>query len=205
MKKKYLELTKRIQAIAQIGLAYATNDYDLERYRELREISVELMHEFSGADISKIKTLFASQSGYPTPMVDIRAVIFKDNKILLVKEKKEGCWALPGGWADIGYTPSEVAIKEVKEEAGLDVQASRILAILDKKCHNHPPQPFYTYKIFIQCDITGGKLNPGHETSDVQFFSLDNLPELSKDRNTKSQIKMVFKQMHDPTAAVEFD
>ncbi|MFX0064457.1 MAG: NUDIX hydrolase N-terminal domain-containing protein [Candidatus Hermodarchaeota archaeon] len=98
MKKKYLELTKRIQAIAQIGLAYATNEYDLERYRELREISVELMYEFSGADISKIKTLFASQSGYPTPMVDIRAVIFKDNKILLVKEKKDDCWALPGGW-----------------------------------------------------------------------------------------------------------
>ncbi|MFX0064456.1 MAG: NUDIX domain-containing protein [Candidatus Hermodarchaeota archaeon] len=93
----------------------------------------------------------------------------------------------------MGYTPSEVAIKEVKEEAGLDVQASRILAILDKKCHYHPPQPFYVYKIFIQCDIIGGELNPGYETSDVQFFSLDNIPELSKDRNTKSQIKMLFK------------
>ncbi|MDN5201802.1 NUDIX hydrolase [Fulvivirgaceae bacterium BMA10] len=205
MNYKCLELAKRIQALAQNGLTYTEGEFDRERYEELRSISVELMHEFSHAEIPLIKELFANQTGYQTPMVDVRAVVFKDRKILMVKEKIDGCWALPGGWADVGYTPSEVAVKEVKEEAGLEVKAERVLAILDKKCHPHPPQPFYVYKIFILCEIIGGESTTGIETLDVDFFSLEDLPELSKDRNIQSQIELMFDFLHSPDKRVVID
>lgn len=138
-KHRFLNLTKRIQAIAQAGITYTENPYDMERFEELRTISVALMHLITDEKVEVIRDLFASQTGYQTPMVDIRAVVFHENKILLVKESADGRWALPGGWADVGYTPSEVAAKEVREEAGIEVTPNRILAIVDKKCHDHPP------------------------------------------------------------------
>ena len=167
-------------AIAQAGITYAENGFDQERYQELREISLQLMHEFSQTEIPLIDSLFSHKKEYPTPKVDIRAVVFKDDKLLMVREKIDGCWALPGGWADIGYTPGEVAVKETREEAGLEVKPVRILAILDKRCHPHPPEPFYVYKIFILCDIVGGNISVGVETSDVGFFSQHLLPRFLK-------------------------
>ncbi len=205
MNYKYLELTKRIQAIAHAGLTYADNGFDQERYQELSEISLQLMQEFSNTDIAIIADLFKHKKDYPTPKVDIRAVIFQDDQLLMVREKVDGCWALPGGWADVGYTPAEVVVKEVREEAGLDVSAVKVLAILDKKCHPHPPQPFYIYKIFILCDVLGGVISAGVETSDVAFFSQKAIPPLSEDRNTMSQIDMLFSLKENSDAAVIFD
>lgn len=192
-------------AIAQAGITYAENGFDQERYQELREISLQLMHEFSQTEIPLIDSLFSHKKEYPTPKVDIRAVVFKDDKLLMVREKIDGCWALPGGWADIGYTPGEVAVKETREEAGLEVKPVRILAILDKRCHPHPPEPFYVYKIFILCDIVGGNISVGVETSDVGFFSQHLLPPLSENRNIKSQIDLVFSLRDRPGAEVVFD
>lgn len=201
----WLDIAKRLEAIAQTGFSYSKDDYDKERYQEIREISHKIFNHYTEAPIEKIRSLFSKENGYPTPKVDIRGVIFHEERILLVKEKIDGLWALPGGWADIGYTPSEVVEKEVKEEAGLKVTPVKLLAVYDKKCHAHPPSALHVYKMFILCTIKGGALNPGMETLEAKFFSQDKLPELSLDRNTPEQILMLFKYRLNPEAPTIFD
>lgn len=202
---KWLEWAKQLQAIAQAGLTYSKDVYDVERFEMIREMSIEIMSQHTEVNQRLIRDLFANETGYATPKVDIRAVVFKDSKILLVKEKSDGAWALPGGWGDIGLSPSEVAVKEVKEEAGFVVRAVKLLGVLDKKCHPHPPSPYHIYKIFIQCEIVGGEATKGIETSEVEFFSEEELPRLSVERNTESQIKWAFKFLHNPHEPVYFD
>jgi len=205
MESNWLAWAKQLQAIAQAGLAYSKDVYDLERFECIRRISVEMLSEHTGMEMTKIKDLFAGETGYATPKVDIRAVVFKENKILMVKEKTDGRWSLPGGWADIGYSPREVAVKEVKEETGYDVKAVKLLAVFDKKFHPHPPSPFHVYKILIQCEIVGGEPTEGIETSAVGFFAEDELPPLSVSRITKSQMEIIFKYLHNPQEPVHFD
>ncbi len=192
MQLKWLEWAKQIQSISQAGLAYSKDMYDLDRFEQLRNLSIEIMNAYTDVEIGKIKTLFASETGYATPKVDIRAVVFNEGKILLVKERTDHAWALPGGWADIGLSPKEVAVKEVMEESGYVVEPIRLLGILDKKFHDHPPSPFHIYKIFIECQITGGEAMGGMETLEAGFFEEDNLPNLSVERNTEKQIKQLF-------------
>jgi ADP-ribose pyrophosphatase YjhB (NUDIX family) len=205
MTNKWLAYAQRIQSIAQAGLTYAQNDYDVERYQELRDISVSMMADLSGAEISLIQNLFASETGYQTPKVDIRGVVFQNGKILMVHEKIDGHWSLPGGWADIGYSPAEVVVKEVQEEAGLVVKPVRLLAAFDKKCHPHPPSPYYTYKLFILCEALSGNIQAGMETHGVGFFGRDELPPLSVERNTASQIATMFEFLDNPQKAVMLD
>ncbi|MBA2940347.1 NUDIX hydrolase [Paenibacillus sp. CGMCC 1.16610] len=202
----WLQWAKEIQAISQAGLAYGENGYDLERYEALRKISVEMMSHFTDTPIDKVTELFASDTGYQTPKVDIRAVVLKENKVLLVKERADGAWALPGGWADIGYTPSEVAVKETREEAGYQVKPVRLLAVLDKKCHAHPPAPNYVYKIFILCELVGGEaLEVSLETTEVGFFGEHELPPLSIERNTVEQVKRMIELAGGPASQVLLD
>jgi ADP-ribose pyrophosphatase YjhB (NUDIX family) len=198
MSFNWLDIAKRLEAIAQTGLAFTESDYDRERYEEIREIGHRIFHQYTEAPVDVIHDLFSRENGYPTPKVDVRGVIFRDNKILLIREKLDGLWALPGGWADIGYTPAEVAVKEVREEAGLEVIPVRLLAVLDKKLHAHPPSPLHVYKIFILCMETGGSLSPGMETTGAEFFSHDSLPPLSTDRNTIEQLNTMFSFNQDP-------
>ncbi|MGG0720527.1 NUDIX hydrolase [Robertmurraya massiliosenegalensis] len=205
MDTKWLEWAKQLQAIAQAGLTYSKDVYDVERFEMIREMSIEIISQYTEVDKRLIRDLFANETGYATPKVDIRAVIFRDQKILLVKEKSDGAWALPGGWGDIGLSPSEVAVKEVKEEAGFDVRAVKFLGVLDKKCHPHPPSPYHVYKLFIQCEIVSGEATKGIETSEVEFFSEEELPILSVERNTESQIKWAFKYLHNPNETIYFD
>jgi ADP-ribose pyrophosphatase YjhB (NUDIX family) len=205
MEKYWLETAKKLQALAQSGLAYCNNQYDIERYEELRDMSADIMSKYADIDITMVKDLFCNGTGYQTPKVDIRGVVFKDNKILMVREKLDGAWALPGGWADIGLTPTEVAVKEVKEEAGLEVLPIRLLAVFDKKCHPHPPSPYHIYKIFIMCEMVGGSLSAGLETSDARFFGIHELPELSVERNTQSQIKTMFEYLENPNKETLLD
>lgn len=204
---RWLEWTQRIQAIAQTGLTYAKDGYDLERYEELREISIAMMREQTGLPYAVIKELFASETGYPTPKVDVRGVVFQDGKLLLVREKSDGKWTLPGGWADIGYTPKEVAVKEIREESGLLVRAAKLLAVLDKKCHPHPPEAYYIYKLFILCEQIGGSLEVGLETSAAAFFAESDLAglELSLNRATESQIRLMFEYGRNPGKEVTLD
>ncbi|QQZ07766.1 NUDIX hydrolase [Heyndrickxia vini] len=205
MEPKWLEWAKQLQAIAQAGLTYSKDIYDRERFELIRKISLEIISKQTDMDINILKDLFANETGYQTPKVDIRAVVLRNKKILMVKEKTDNKWALPGGWADIGYSPSEVATKEVKEESGYDVKAVKLLGILDKKYHPHPPSLYHVYKIFIQCDIIGGKPLEGIETSDVGFFAENELPELSEARNTKSQIEMAIRVANRSDEPIYFD
>lgn len=194
----WLEIAKRLEAIAQTGLTYSQNEFDRERYEEIRVISHTIFHHYTEAPIEKIYDLFAGEKGYPTPKMDVRGVVFRGDLILLVREKLDRCWALPGGWADIGLTPNEVVVKEVQEESGLLVKPDRLLAVLDKKMHNHPPSPLHVYKMFILCKEAGGELTAGMETLEAGFFDIDHLPDLSTERNTIEQIRMIYELYKHP-------
>jgi ADP-ribose pyrophosphatase YjhB (NUDIX family) len=171
----------------------------------IRDISVEMLSQQTDVSKTVIRDLFANETGYATPKVDIRSVVFKDNEILLVRENADGKWALPGGWGDIGLTPSEVAVKEVKEESGFDVEAIKLIGVLDKKCHPHPLSPYHVYKMFIQCEIIGGEAKEGIETNAVDFFAENELPSLSIGRSTESQIKLAFKHLGNPQELAYLD
>ena len=194
-----LNLAQRIKTMSHLGLTYTANEYDIERYKELEEISLTLMNLATEHPLEALKIYFNDTKEYITPKVDIRAVIFNgQQEILLVKEKSDGKWSLPGGWADIGLSPTEVAIKEAFEETGYHVKAKKLLAVLDKRCHPHPPHLDYTYKIFIHCQIRGGEYVKAFDMLDIGFFAQSNLPELSTDRVLPSQIDLMFEYLNDP-------
>lgn len=192
MSDKWLHWASELQSIAQAGLTFSTNSYDLERYEKIRSIVVDILHEYTEIDHKKIRDLFASETGYQTPKVDIRVSVFKDNKILMVKEKVDGAWALPGGWADVNSSVSESAIRECREEAGALVRPKRIVAIHMGNKHNNHNFPFTIYKIFVECELVENSFRENTETLDARFFEADKLPELSFERNTSDQIKMCF-------------
>ena len=186
----------RLKAIADIGLLYATNEYDKERYAEIQEISFELLNKLSNHPIEALKVTLPLSKDYPTAKVDIRGLLLSpDKKILLVRESADGKWALPGGWADIGFTPTETVIKEFKEETGLDVKTESLLAVFDKKMHAHPPQAFYVYKMIFYCSAISAEINKGFDVLDVEYFEIDSLPPLSEDRILKSQIETLYKKI----------
>ena len=189
----FLNEIKRLKSISDIGLLYSKNEYDKERYRELQEITFNLLQKFSGLNIEDLKFQLPEAKDYPTAKVDIRGLSISDgNKILLVQESIDSKWSLPGGWGDVGYSPKETIIKEFKEETGLDVTAERLLAVFDKKMHPHPPQPFYVYKMVFYCKNVSLELTKGFDVLDVQYFNIDNLPALSEDRILESQLKLLF-------------
>jgi ADP-ribose pyrophosphatase YjhB (NUDIX family) len=188
-----LNKLKQIQALAQIGIHYSHNEFDYKRYQEINEICLSALSDMTDIDVNTLRTKILEQDGYKTPKVDIRAVVFNDSdEILMVREKIDGCWSLPGGWADIGLTPSEIAVKEALEEAGAIVKAGRLLGVLDKRMHDHPADIFYIYKIFIECELIDWTDSDHMETSAYGFFSLKNLPPLSLPRNTPDQIQKLF-------------
>ena len=199
MTSSILDYAKRLKAMAHLGLTYANNEYDMERYHELEQISLEMMQQVSGQPLTEITAYFSTKKEYITPKVDIRAVIFNDQKqLLLVREKMDGKWSLPGGWADIGFSPKEIAVKEALEETGFNVKPVKLLAIFDKRCHPHPPQPDYVYKIFIQCEIVNGEKTEAFDIMDVSFFNQNAIPGLSEDRVLPVQIDLMFAYLADP-------
>ncbi|HYG38526.1 MAG TPA: NUDIX hydrolase [Cytophagales bacterium] len=188
-----LDEIKRLKTIADVGLLYSANEYDKERYSELQEISFRLLHMISDHSIEALKDSFPLVKDYPTAKVDIRGfVLSSDQKVLLVKESIDGKWSLPGGWADVGHSPKETVVKELKEETGLDVVPKTLLAVFDKRLHAHPPQPFYVYKMVFFCEPVSSGFSKGFDVLDVKYFAVDNLPELSEDRILKSQIELVY-------------
>ena len=169
MTVKWIDWVKQIQSIAQAGLTYSKDVYDIERFQQLRDISISMMSHYTKTDWEVVEKLFASETGYQTPKVDIRAVVFQNEKLLFVKEKVMGNGHC-GGWADIGYTPTEVAAKEVFEETGYEVDHFKLLAIFDKEKHQPSPSATHVYKIFIGCKIIGGEKKTSIETDDVEFL-----------------------------------
>jgi ADP-ribose pyrophosphatase YjhB (NUDIX family) len=198
-----LRSAQRLQALAQAGLMYSQSVFDTERYTEIQALSLEVMASLTGQPVVLLESLFSTETAYPTPKVDIRAVLFRGtDEVLLVQEKLDGNrWSLPGGWAEVGLTPFEVAVKEVREETGLDTEAVRLLALFDKKQHPHPPQPWYVYKAFVLCRVVGGALlTDTVETADVRWVHRDELAalELSVDRVTRSQLETMLAFAQQP-------
>ncbi|WP_299531109.1 NUDIX hydrolase N-terminal domain-containing protein [Ulvibacterium sp.] len=201
-----LNLVKRIQALSDTGLVYCQNEYDRERFEELRDISLRLLATMADHPLSVLQDFYMPVTDYPTPKVDVRGFVLNDAKeVLMVKESEDDKWTIPGGWADVGYSPSEVVVKEIEEETGFKTNAVRLLAIYDKKCHPHPPQPFYIYKLNFLCKIYGGELKPSFDIKDVGFFPIDRLPELSEDRILKSQLKQLYKLVMEDDSKAYFD
>ncbi|WP_240414762.1 NUDIX hydrolase [Paenibacillus periandrae] len=198
MSLQWLDWAKRIQFLSQAGLTFSKDPFDIERFNELRTISAEIVQTYTELEMDKINDLFTNETGFQTPKADVRGVVFKDDQILMVRESNNNRWSLPGGFCDIGLSPSENVIKEIKEESGYEVKVTKLLAIFDSTKHPHPPQPYHYYKIFIRCEIIGGAPITGIETTDIQFFSENQLPNLSTDRNTESQIKLIFEFLRNP-------
>lgn len=203
---KWLEWAQELEAIAQNGLTYAPNEYEVERYTKVREIAAEMMASQSGIDKQVIAGHFADGAGYETPKVDVRGVVFRDDGILLVRELADGGrYTLPGGWADVGDSPSEAVVREVWEESGFRVRALKLLALLDRNKHPHPPHIHHIYKVFILCEITGGGAKDSNETSGAAFFREDQIPELSEGRVTHQQIARLFEHYRNPGLPADFD
>ena len=200
---KWLKWVSDIQALAQSGLAYPTSDYDKERYIKLSQLAAELAAECSGQDPIDVANLFLLEKGYATPKIDVRAFVLKDDHCLLVKERADGLWTLPGGWADVNESPSEAVIRETKEESGYDVTVRKLLALWDKQKHlDHPPEWPHVYKCFFHCDIVGGEPAENLEIAEIRFFNINQLPPLSTPRVTTRQIARLYALVGDdkPTA-----
>ncbi|MCB0291014.1 MAG: NUDIX hydrolase [Calditrichaeota bacterium] len=205
MSSQWLRWAKRLNAIAQAGLTYSEGPYDLERYHQLRDIAGEIIAGHSNLPPAQIVDILRREAGYPTPKVDVRGAVFRNNQILLVRERSDGRWTLPGGWADVNETPAECVVKEVREESGYHTRAVKLLAVWDKSQHSHPEHFFHTYKLFFRCEITGGAPAESLETDGVAFFNEDSLPPLSIDRTTSEQIRRMFVHYRNPDLATEFD
>jgi ADP-ribose pyrophosphatase YjhB (NUDIX family) len=203
--ERLVQWAVELQSIAQAGLAYSKNPYDLERFEQIREIAAEIMSEKTGVSLDRVTDIFCSEKGFQTPKLDTRAAIFKDDKILLVKETLTDTWSMPGGWVDVDQSIASNTVKEVKEEAGLDVVADRLVAMLDRNRHNTPPYAHGICKAFVLCTVIGGEFTPNLETYESGYFALDNLPELSVGKNTKAQIRLCHEAYLDEKWQVVFD
>lgn len=200
----WLGWAKELQFLAQCGLAYSQNKFDIERFERIREISSEMISYKSGISKEKVKDLFCSETGFQTPKIDTRAAIFKDGKILLVQENN-GKWSLPGGWCDACESVKSNTEKEAREEAGVDVEAERIIAIQDRKRHNLPEYAYDIIKIFVLCRLIGGEFKKNTETLASGFFDEDNLPTLAEEKNNPEQIKMCFEFFKNSSMITLFD
>lgn len=205
MRNRWLAWIQDLQAIAQNGLRYSKDRYDIERFQKLRSVCAEMLAELSDTAPKKVQALFDAYDGTATPKIDVRAVVIEDDRVLMVRQIVEGKWTLPGGWADVGQSLSEAIVQEVREESGYVVVPKRILAVHDRPRHNVPPIPEHTWKIFVEAVIVGKGEPDALETDAVGFFNLSDLPPLSEGRVTCVQLKRMLELVADPTAPADFD
>lgn len=201
---QWLKWAVELQALAQAGLFYGRDKYDRERYQRIRDIAAEMMARETRLPLERVKDLFCGETGYQTPKLDTRAAVFQEGKILLVRER-DGRWALPGGWCDVNVSVGENTVKEVKEEAGLDVIPWRIIAVQDRAKHNLPVYAYGVCKIFVQCDAAGGQFTPNLETTEARYFLPDQIPPLAEEKNTPAQVALCFEAYRSDTWATHFD
>ncbi len=208
-KETWVGWAQRLQAIAQSGLTYTAEDsYDAERYLQILDIAAEITAVSSNLPLDKIHNLWAAENGYATPKVDVRAGVFRDDAILLVREKADGDrWTLPGGWADVGDSPKNAIEREVFEESGFQTKATKLAFCYDRNKHPHPPILFHTYKLYFLCEIIGGSAETSNETSEVRFFQRDEIPvdELSLSRVLPAQIDLLFDHHYNQAKPTNFD
>ncbi len=202
-----IDKIKRIMALAETGVVYYSNEFELERCQEQRELCLELLAEMVNKPLEVINELYMPPVEYPTPKVDVRGFVLNDKgQLLMVRESMDGKWSIPGGWTDIGFSPKEVVEKEVLEETGLTVSAKQLMAVWDKKCHPHPPSAHHIYKMVFWC-VTDkfAPLKKAHDILDVAFFDVNNLPELSIDRILKEQIDTLVQYVKEDRKDTIFD
>jgi ADP-ribose pyrophosphatase YjhB (NUDIX family) len=198
----WLVWLQTLTTVSKAGLAYSKDPFDRERYAQLEALTAEILAAQSDGTLEAAREVIALEKGYPTPKVDVRAVVFREGKVLMVRESSDGRWSLPGGWADLGLSPAQVAVKEVREETGYDVRAVKLLEVGGV----HPlPSLFSVYKLFLRCELTGGAPATGHETTAVDFFARDALPELSERRTRKEHLERMFAHHDDPSLPTRFD
>ena len=202
MDGRWLTWAQRLAAIAQSGLTYSESQYEIERYEAVRAIAAEMMEAGGGGAAPGLVEMLQREKGYATPKVDVRGAAFREGKILLVKEAIDGLWTLPGGWADVGDSPSEAVRREMVEESGFEARVVKLCGVYDRSKHPHRPAfPFHLYKMFFLCEITGGEAKTSYETLDVGFFEEDDLPALSEGRVLPFQIRSMFDHYQDPLLA----
>lgn len=201
---KQVEWAQQLAALAKTGLHYAQNDYDAERYRAQLNIAAQMLADAAHADVAEAALLLAADDGYITPKVDVRGAVFRDDKILLVREAVDGLWTLPGGWADVGDAPSQAVEREIREESGYEAKAVKLLALEDRR-RRHPPMIHAVYKVAFLCELIGGAAQTSSETTAVGWFAEDEIPPLSLGRVTAGQIHRWFQHYRQPNLPSEFD
>lgn len=201
----WLNWARTIQAVAQTGLTYAENPYERERYRKLHDLAVEIFSVQTGTSPETVEQWFDVQPGYATPKVDVRGACFRDGRILMVRERVDGRWCLPGGWADVGDRPAESAEREVREEAGFECSARKVIGVFDANRGGRPMPAFHAFKVIFLCEITGGAPSESHETDGVAFFARDEIPPLSGARTTSVQLAECFAHLDDPGRPTAFE
>lgn len=202
--EKWLAWAQELQSIAQGALFYCKDKFDIERFKRIREISAEMISCQTEIPVDKVRGLFCNEIGYQTPKLDSRAAIFEAGKILLVRENN-GTWSLPGGWVDVDLSVKENIIKEVKEEAGLDVTVDKVIAVQDREKHNLPVYAYRVCKIFLLCSVIGGAFRENIETVESRYFGADELPPLALEKNNEEQIRMCFLAQEADTWETMFD
>ena len=200
-----LDLSRRLLALAQSGLHFTQEEYDRERYREIVDIASELLALDAGRDAAALRATWFVEDGYATPKIDVRGAVFRSDRVLLVRERIDGKWTLPGGWADVNDTPSGAVQKEIEQESGFTARAVKLAAVYDRNKHGHPYYFFHAWKLFFICEITGGQMRPSYETTEVAFHPVDDLPELSLGRTTATQIRRMYEHAQHPEWPTEFD
>lgn len=202
---RWLEWAREIQALSQTGLTYSDGPFDTQRYGRLAEIAAEIVSNHTGQATGSILQDFRTQPGYATPKVDVRGAALREGEILLVQEKVDGRWCMPGGWADVGDSPSEMVVREVWEESGFHVAPTKVVGVYDANRSGRPIEFYHAYKIVFLCEITGGEPRPSDETLDVGFFSFDELPPLSSSRTDQRHLSDVLAHVREPQRAAAFD
>jgi len=200
-----IDLARRLLALGQTGLHFTPQEYDRERYQEVVDIATRLLEAESGMAAQQLRETWFVEDGYATPKMDVRGAIFRDERVLLVRETTDGKWTLPGGWADVNDSPSYAVEKEIEQESGFRARAVKLAALYDRNKHEHPPYLFHAWKAFFICEITSGAPRLSHETDGVDFFTLDALPELSTGRSTAAQIRRMYEHHLDRERPTEFD
>jgi ADP-ribose pyrophosphatase YjhB (NUDIX family) len=202
----WLTIARELQAIAQAGLTFSRDSFDLQRFQRVRELAALMMAEGSGTEPEKVLDLFRQEVGYPTPKVDVRGAAFVDGRILMVREASDGGWTLPGGWADVNESAAQSVVREIAEESGFVARVLKVAAVWDYAKQGHPRRhPASICKIFFICELTSGTARPSDETTEVAFFARDALPELSAGRTTPRQIQRMFAHLEQPHLPADFD
>jgi ADP-ribose pyrophosphatase YjhB (NUDIX family) len=200
-----LDWARKLRAIAQNGLTFSRDPFDRERYRELEQLAAAMLGAELGAPPEALRTLWKDEQGYATPKVDVRGGVFRGAEVLLVRERADGHWTLPGGWADVNDAPSEAVEREILEESGYRARAVKLAMLIDKSRHPHPPGFWHIYKLFFVCELEGGEAAPSSETDAVEFFPVGALPELSTGRVLASQIERLHQHRLNPALPTDFD